>query len=386
MMDLWCIIPYYTTYLCKAFDESNVSVTLGSITYHFDPEHFHRSGLKNDPGLLDVIGKLKLPNATLRRGAKFAESCLNLAALAIRFTFARPEILHVQYLQLIEVGLPFELWLLKYAKWLGIKVVYTVHNELPFDTGERHRDTYRKVYGLMDGLICHTEQMKERLLSGYGVRTEHLRVIPHGPMFQDAERPAMKDARAYLGFAESQTIVLFQGWIKPYKGVLFLLDAWREVMQQGLNAKLVIAGAGDEHLLQEIRQKTLALQIEKAVDLRLHFIELREVPYLWQAADIGVFPYHEITTSGALMTAVVYGKPIVATALPAFRELLKDGETGVLVEYGDTKGLADALADLIRDSGKRVRLGAAAERIVENLPNSWGSIADATREFYQEVL
>ena len=100
-MDLWTIVPYYTSYLSEALTKEGIAVTLGSITYRLDPDSFRRHNLSNDPGLLDLVGKYYIRSALLRRGLKFIESCINLLALTIRFLFRRPEVLHVQYLQMV---------------------------------------------------------------------------------------------------------------------------------------------------------------------------------------------------------------------------------------------------------------------------------------------
>src|SRR5579884_3341097 len=88
------------------------------------------------------------------------------------------------------------------------------------------------------------------------------------------------------------------------------------------------------------------------------------------------------------MTAKAFGKAIVATNLPAFREALRDGETALLVGYGDVDGLANALTRLILDRNERERLGyaVAAASNAESSANSWRLIAKETRRCYASVL
>ena len=79
---------------------------------------------------------------------------------------------------------------------------------------------------------------------------------------------------------------------------------------------------------------------------------------LYQDAEILVYPYGEVTTSGALMTGIGYGKAIVATRLPAFEQLLHDGENALLVAYGDTPVRSIDLAGAFNDpdTSEAVRL------------------------------
>jgi glycosyltransferase involved in cell wall biosynthesis len=386
MMDLWCIVPYYTTYLCHDLKEQGVNVTLGSITYQYDRAHFVHHGIDNDPGLLDVVSRFEIRHALLRRGLKFLESCVNMVWLALRFLVRPPDVLHVQYLQLIEQGLPFELWLIAFARRLGIKLVYTVHNELPPDTGERHRQVLQRIYGMMDALICHSEAARDRLIAAYGVAPERIRVIPHGPLFEELNRPNREEARAQLGLESKDCMVLWQGWVKPYKGVPFLLDAWCRVQEQCPDAKLIIAGSGDEELLRDVRERVANLGLRRSVKLEFRFLDVAELPCHYVAADVLVYPYREITTSGALMTGLNYGKPIVATNLAAFREDLGQGGSALLVDYGDTDALSGALVTLIEDAGLRARLGSGAAEVAARSANSWQSIACRTYGCYKSLL
>jgi glycosyltransferase involved in cell wall biosynthesis len=152
-----------------------------------------------------------------------------------------------------------------------------------------------------------------------------------------------------------------------------------------LNAHLLIAGTGESGLLEAIKEQVHRLRLQESVRLDFKFIPDEELPTYYQASDILVYPYKEVTTSGALMTALAYGKPIVATALPAFREVLRDGKTALLVNYGDVNGLVDALTRLIQDSKERERL---ARRIAasDKFENSWTHIARQTRRLYTAVL
>jgi len=119
------------------------------------------------------------------------------------------------------------------------------------------------------------------------------------------------------------------------------------------------------------------------VRLELRFVSVQELTDFYRAADVLVYPYREITTSGALLTGAVYGKPIVATALPAFEQILRHGETALLVHYGDVGALASALLRLIGDEDLRRTLG---ERLLANGFPQWPEIASRTYECYRAAV
>jgi glycosyltransferase involved in cell wall biosynthesis len=384
LMDLWCYVPYYDRYLCESLARENIEVTLGAVCPYQDPKYFARNGLLNDPGLVDLIPKLGIPNDAARRVLMLVESCINMAALLARFTISKPDIVHVQWIPLVR-RLPFEMWFLKAVKKLGIKLVYTAHNVLPHDTGIELVPIFRNVYRGMDAIICHTEEAKSRLIREFSVDPERVTVIAHGPLLHDAKLRSVQASKAQLSVPENKVLVVWQGIIRSYKGLDFLLESWSKLDALRLNAHLLIAGTGESGLLEAIKEQVHRLRLQESVRLDFKFIPDEELPTYYQASDILVYPYKEVTTSGALMTALAYGKPIVATALPAFREVLRDGKTALLVNYGDVNGLVDALTRLIQDSKERERL---ARRIAasDKFENSWTHIARQTRRLYTAVL
>ncbi len=383
VMDLCCFIPFYTSQLCQALTNEQVDATLGSIRYYLQPDYFRRIGLRNNPGLMDVVGRFSIGNKFLRRILKVLECCLNLAALAVRFLVAKPDVLHVQYLALLDYGIPVEYWFLRFSKLLGIRIVHTVHNVLPPDNGEPRRHGYGKVYKLADLLICHGEEARTRLIKEFSIAAEKIVIVPHGPMFENA-RLSQPEARAALGFSPEEVIILSFGVISPYKGIDWLLDTWHKI--QGLkNARLVIAGTGDPALLASIEQQVQALGIQDSVHLHLKFVPVEMLPSFYQSSDVIVYPYREITTSGAITTGIGYGKAIVATRVPAFRELLREGETALFVDYGDVDGLGDAISKLVRDPKLRARLAENVAALGRRC-SSWEAIAERTRRCYEAVL
>ena len=233
MLDLLPSVPYYTGHLCVALQAiDRVKLTLGFTTYTHDRTFFSRMGLRNARGLLDVAGRFAGSIKAVRRCLKLFECVTNLSSLAFRFWRKAPEIVHVQFIPLVDYGLPIELWFMKIARMLGVRVVYTVHNVLPHDSGERLRETYARIYKLIDGFICHDEHAKAKLASEFGIKPSCIWVIPHGPIFEEEAKPAPRLARAQLGLPGSATVILWQGIVRPYKGVLFLLRAWKKTFQK----------------------------------------------------------------------------------------------------------------------------------------------------------
>jgi glycosyltransferase involved in cell wall biosynthesis len=382
MMDLWATLPYYVGHLSRALLAHGGHVTIGSITYYLDRACFTRFGLKNEAGVLDVVGNLNLPKV-LRRFLKLGEGLLNMLAWAWRFRKARPTIVHIQFLPLLKWRVPVEFWFLRYCQRRGIRLIYTVHDALPHDTGERYKSAYRRIYHMMDALICHSDAVRDQLRTEFAVSPDRISVIPHGPFFYDCAPQGVDTLRRRLA-PEGECLVLWQGLIFPYKGIEFLLDSWAKVRESGARARLIIAGTGGAELLKEIRTRAARLNVTESVHFEFRFLPLEELIGLYQASDVVVYPYRAITTSGALMTGITQGKAIIATRLPAFSETLRDGENAILVDYGDTEMFAEQLVTLVRCPQIRASYAHAVRRM-DLGQIAWDDIAEKTLACYRRL-
>jgi glycosyltransferase involved in cell wall biosynthesis len=259
--------------------------------------------------------------------------------------------------------------------------VLTVHDLLPHNTGETHRQTYHDLYQMVDRIICHSDAIQRRLCSEYSVPEEKVSVIPHGPFFYDLSAATSGQTLQSFEVDSKKLLVLWQGIISPYKGIDLLLDAWQNVEATVDDAWLLIAGTGSPELLEQIHEQIGRLGLER-VKLHLRFISTEELVALHRTADIVVYPYRAITTSGALATGLALGKTIVASNLPVFRELLTNRKNALLFDPQNPAELADSLIELLKDAALRQHL----EENVRQMgfgEQSWSSIADKTIECYK---
>jgi len=383
MMDLWATVPYYTAYLSRALLKEHVDLTVGSISYYLDPTCFSSRGIKLHPGLLDIVGKFPLSRVP-RRILKLLESILNLFALTVRFLISPPDVVHVQFLPMLRSRFPLDLWFVQLCRRRGSKIVLTVHDLLPHDTGEAHKQIFHALYQMVDGIICHSDNIRTRLGAEFSVPQEKIAVIPHGPFFYDLPATNSELTLRSFDLEPGKLLVLWQGIIFPYKGVDLLLNAWRQLEANNDNVCLLIVGTGSPELSEQIREQISRLEL-KQVRLHLRFISTEELVALYRAADIVVYPYRAITTSGALATGLALGKTILASNLPVFRELLTNRENALLVDPEDSTKLAEVLTELCENFSLRQQLAAAVQTMNFG-DQSWLSIADRTKKFYVAIL
>jgi len=385
MLDLLSIVPYYTSALSAALLRGqSVDLELDATTYYLDRECYRRHNLTLAPGVVDVVSGYGLPRL-LRRTFKTIEYLANLTRLWARVRTNKPDLVHVQFLPLVLFGSSIELLFLRSIRRQGIRIVYTVHNVLPHDAPVHLRSHYAKLYNLADHLICHDVPSSRKLMDDFGQARSRISVIAHGPLLAPDRSNTSEVARRRLGLSRSECLILWQGILRPYKGVEFLLDVWRGVRTIGKPARLAIVGGGDEAMERRIREKVAALKLTNRVRLDLRFVTVPELQDYHAAADVLVYPYSEVTTSGALMTGIGYGKAVVASRLPAFEQILRHDHNALLASYGDLGEWSRRLEDLIADPALRRRLGESLRHGPGAVPD-WDQIAAETVACYNSVL
>jgi glycosyltransferase involved in cell wall biosynthesis len=102
-------------------------------------------------------------------------------------------------------------------------------------------------------------------------------------------------------------------------------------------------------------------------------VSVEELVAYHQAADVLVYPYSKITTSGALATGLGYGKAVLASDLPAFRQILDHNSNALMIPHEDVEGWAKALMRIVSDDDLRAKL-------------SWKNMSDRARTTDWDVI
>jgi glycosyltransferase involved in cell wall biosynthesis len=130
--------------------------------------------------------------------------------------------------------------------------------------------------------------------------------------------------------------------------------------------------------------RDLASQARGTVRFVDRFVTDPEIPAFMRRADLVVLPYRNIEQSGALYTALAFGRPLVLSAVGGFPEVAERGAAR-LVPPEDPPALAEALRELLADPSARAELGSAAAREASTT-YSWDRVAGETLDLYRELL
>lgn len=161
-------------------------------------------------------------------------------------------------------------------------------------------------------------------------------------------------------FDEPGLVVGIVGSLTPQKGHRDFLEAALLVSNSIPTARFVVVGEGD--LRPDLEELTGRLELSQQVT----FMGLRaDIPHLLKQFDLFVLSSLWEGTPMTILEAMASGLPIVATRVGGLAEIVVSGETGILVEPGDPKALADAMIDLLRDEPRRHQFGRAGRQRFE---------------------
>ena len=209
-----------------------------------------------------------------------------------------------------------------------------------------NRLTLRIQYRLSDHIFVHTEKMKLELIEEFGVQGAQVTVIPFGinnAVPNTHLTPA--DARQRLGIREDERTILFFGRITPYKGLEYLIAAFRQILARRDDYRLIIAGRADncEKYWAAIRDDIREDVQSGRVLLRAEFIPDDETEVYFKAADVLVLPYRNIYQSGVLFLGYSFGLPVLAADVGSLKDEIVEGKTGFVFKPEDPVDLARAI-------------------------------------------
>ena len=195
----------------------------------------------------------------------------------------------------------------------------------------------------------------------------------------DAGRVTREQARASLGIAPDAEVALFFGYVRAYKGLDVLLDAWPRV-RANRPVELVIAGEFYEDAAPYRARIASAGEGASgaggpAIRLLDRYLPDAEVETVFKAADVVVLPYRSATQSGVTHVAYALGLPVITTDVGGLAETVTPGETGLVVPPENPGALADAIVRYFAE-GMAPKLRDGVERVRQS--HSWDALAADT--------
>ena len=219
------------------------------------------------------------------------------------------------------------------------KLISILDNVIPHEHRIGDKQFVRYFIKPTDGFVA----MSKSVLADLRLFTQDKPAVfsPHPLYDHYGERLSREEALSLLNMSPENHYALFFGFIRAYKGLDLLLEAFADERLRQSNVKLLVAGEfyGDPApYLNQIK----TLGIEDKVVLCTDFIPDSEVNRYFSAADLVTQPYKTATQSGVTQIAFHFEKPMLVTNVGGLAEIVPDGKIGYVVEP-DAKQIADAI-------------------------------------------
>lgn len=305
----------------------------------------------------------------------------------------RPDILHA-HSPVLNV-LPA----LRVGRELGLPVVYEVRafwEDAAADHGTTHEGSVRYrltrametfAFKQVDAVTTICEGLRADIVAR-GIPEEKVMVIPNAVDIEKFSVGGVTDEvlKAQLGLSNMR-ILGFVGSFYAYEGLDLLLAALPHMLARVQDVRVLLVGGGPQE--DNLRQQARLLGIADKVVFAGR-VPHEQVNRYYDLVDVLVYPRHsmrltELVTPLKPLEAMAQGRLFVASDVGGHKELIRDGETGILFKAEDPQSLADKVLSLLNATERWPALRLAGRRYVENERN-WRTSVARYQGVYEKVL
>jgi len=264
------------------------------------------------------------------------------------------------------------------------------------------KNRYTLIIAVIDNVVPHEKRPGDRILTRFFMRSidgavvlsksvqkdieAYRKDIPVGftphPIFDNYGRKIDRNkALSALNLDQDCSYILFFGFIRNYKGLDLLIEAFADSRMRNRKLKLIIAG---EFYEDEERYRAMIKKsgLDEDIIIFDHFIRDDEVGLYFSSADLVVQPYRSATQSGVTQIAYQFDKPMLVTDVGGLREIVPHMKCGYVVKP-DPKEIADAIADFF-DKNRKASFTAWVRKEKERF--SWNKMTDSIVEVFYKCL
>jgi glycosyltransferase involved in cell wall biosynthesis len=229
-------------------------------------------------------------------------------------------------------------------------------------------------------IVTVSRYSAEKIVQLYDVDEATIKIVPNGV---DTQRFKPKENCRELKqkiVGNSKHVILFVGNLIPRKGLQFLIEAAKHLVKENRDTKFVVVGDGP------LKNHLISYSEKQGVSDKFAF--LGNVPeamlhQLYNCADVFASPSIQEGQGITLLEAQATAKPVVAFNVTAIGEVVKNNETGLLVEPNSLE-LADAISNLLSDPSLREKMGRSGREFVRD-NFSWDILAQRMFQVYSEL-
>jgi L-malate glycosyltransferase len=368
--------PFRIAYVIKSMVVGGSQTHLTHVLRQLDRSRFEPSlyCLSGEGVLLDTVRELGVPVVApaVGRGFKGASLAIRIAALARALRAARVDVVHNYLLRANLVGAVS-------ARLVGVPLVLCskrgCHERRGFELL-----TAKIGNRLADRVTVNAEAVREFVHDNEGCPRDKMVVIPSGVDTERFRPLAAAAFKARLGLPESRKIVGVVTRMRVRKGVEEFIRAVGRLREAEPEAHGVIVG--------EVSLDDTLQTLVRGLGLENHLSLLgrrSDMPEVLSAFDVFVLSSHDEGMSNAILEAMAMEKPVVATDVGGTGEVVRHGDSGLLVPPKDPEALATAIGEILVQPARAREMGRLGRRIVEESFSAHSMVRQMER-LYLELL
>jgi glycosyltransferase involved in cell wall biosynthesis len=204
--------------------------------------------------------------------------------------------------------------------------------------------------------------------------------LPVYDCYKPVAEENIKMLRNEFGFEDDSLVLLFFGYVRKYKGLEMLIEAFPKILSSIQKARLLIVGEfyDDPKEYIELIKK---LNIEDKVKVINQFVPNEEVGKYYQAADVVILPYRSATQSGILNVAYGFNKPVIVTDVGGLAEFVDEEKTGFVVRPNSPDAIVEGVDKFISSKSK---INFAEYILLRNQKNSFNQLPEVFEGILEE--
>jgi glycosyltransferase involved in cell wall biosynthesis len=255
-----------------------------------------------------------------------------------------------------------------------IPKILTVHDPIPHsgESSKKHTAISQLNYRFFNNIILLNQSQTEAYLINSGKTINNL-------FFSRLGSYSYFQIYNQSKYIKKRNQILFFGRISPYKGIEELCRAFRLVISEFSDAKLIIAGSGEYSFnISEYQSSPNYSFINR-------YIPNTELVQLIQESQFVVCPYKDATQSGVIMTSFALDKPVVATNVGGLKEMVIHNQTGLLIEPNNIPQLANSIKWMFKNPNVIEEMRNNIQRLNLSGNLSWINIAKDLVSIYSKL-
>jgi glycosyltransferase involved in cell wall biosynthesis len=218
------------------------------------------------------------------------------------------------------------------------KIIMICHNVLPHERKSYDITLAKIAFSQVDEFIVHSSEDRDILTNLVKNKQIRLAFLPVFDVFETGEKYDVKRLKKQLGLTDK--VLLFFGYIRPYKGLKYLIEAMPQILKTIPGITLLVVGEFWSKDRQEYMDLVDRLELRNNIVFVSSYVPNEEVGRYFAVSDVVVLPYTSATQSAVIQTAYAFNKPVISTPVGGLRDVIEDKITGYFVESQNPDDIA----------------------------------------------